>query len=219
VGHAGMDTSVYPGDAVMAHLRANTNLVWTGFYLGPAPSHSGTSWMGKRNVLLAQGWGLAPLYVGQQESGLGSHHVDAAHGDTDGVHAVALATQAEFPVGSVLYLDIEIGGPLSTAMRAYLQRWSQRVTAGGFVPGAYLSHLSADSALQAVPDLKLWVYRLRTADQGVDKDPPFRSGPPSESGVTDAIACQWAQNCLIPKPGERQLVDLNIASTADPSRA
>lgn len=33
VGHAGLDTSVYPGDAVMAFLRTSANLLWTGFYL------------------------------------------------------------------------------------------------------------------------------------------------------------------------------------------
>ncbi|HSC85923.1 MAG TPA: hypothetical protein VLC09_01580 [Polyangiaceae bacterium] len=31
--------------------------------------------MKKRNTLLAQGWALAPIYVGQQESGPGSHIV------------------------------------------------------------------------------------------------------------------------------------------------
>jgi hypothetical protein len=60
-----MDTSLYPGDAVMAHLKQNPNLVWTGFYLGPAPSHSGASWMSRRDFLVASGWGLAPIYVGQ----------------------------------------------------------------------------------------------------------------------------------------------------------
>ena len=47
-GHAGFDRSEYPKDGVMDWLKANTNLVWCGYYLGPTPSHSGTSWMGKR---------------------------------------------------------------------------------------------------------------------------------------------------------------------------
>jgi hypothetical protein len=220
VGHAGMDTSTYPGDSIMAELRAKTNLVWTGFYLAPAPSHPGTSWMGKRALLLQQGWGLAPLYVGQQESGPGSHHVSAAQGTLDGDNAVALAQQAGFPAGSIVYLDVETGGPLSTAMRGYVQNWCARLSAGGFVPGAYLSHTSADSTRQAVPGLKLWVFRVRTADTNTEKDPPFRSSLPSESGVADAIAWQWAQNCKIAAGGGgHQLVDLDTASTADPSRA
>jgi len=217
VGSAGMDTAVYPGDAVMADLR--NRLAWTGFYLGPAPSHSSTSWMGKRNVLLGQGWGLAPIYVGQQESGPGSHHVDAAQGELDGTNAVALAQQAEFPPGTVLYLDIETGGPLSAAMRDYLQRWSARVKASGFAPGAYLSHTTADSARKAVPGLKLWVFRVRTADTNTEKDPPFRNSSPGDSGVPDAVAWQWAQNCRIASAAGPQLVDLNTATTSDPSIA
>jgi len=218
VGHAGIDTSSYPGDATMAYLRANTNLVWTGFYLGPAPSHSGASWMSKRAVLRQQGWGLAPIYVGQQESGPGSHHVDGPHGDADGANAVGLALHAEFPLGTVLYLDLETGGPLSAAMKQYLQHWCARVTSAGFIAGAYLSYTSADSARQAVPGLKLWVFRVKTADSEVDKEPPYRTSLPAESGVADAVAWQWAQNCRIPKPGGRLLVDLDVASSADPSQ-
>jgi|SRR6188768_776954 len=219
LGHAGLDTSVYPGDAIMSGLLASTNLTWTGFYLGPAPSHPNTSWMNKRSALLQQGWGLAPIYVGQQESGPGSHQVNGAQGTTDGTNAVSLAQQAEFPPDTIIYLDIEQGGPLSPPMRDYVQRWCAEVKSGGYTPGAYLSHLSAASARQAVPDLKLWVFRLKQADFNVDKSEPFRDVPPSESGVTDAVAWQWAQNCRIPAPnGGKQLVDLNVASTKDPSR-
>ena len=204
----------------MAELRASTNLVWTGFYLAPAPSHPGTSWMKKRAVLLQQGWGLAPLYLGQQEAGPGSHQVSAAQGDADGADALVLAQKAEFPSGTIIYLDIERGGPLSAAMREYVQRWCAQVKAGGYVPGAYLSHLSAASARQAVPELVLWVYRIKQGDFGVDKEAPFRDPPPSDSGVLGAVAWQWAQNCKIPAPvpGGKQLVDLDVASTADPSR-
>ena len=202
----------------MQHLRASTNLAWTGFYLGPAPSHSGASWMTKRAVLMQQGWGLAAIYVGQQDSGPGSHQVDASHGDADGAEAVTLARWAGFPPSTVLYLDIETGGPLSAAMTQYLQHWCAKVTAAGFTAGAYLSYTTADSARLAVPGLKLWVFRIRTADVNVDKDPPFRSNPPTESGVADSVAWQWAQNCKIPIPGGRLLVDLNVASTKDPSQ-
>jgi len=218
-GHAGMDTSSYPGDAVMAHLRSNTNLVWTGFYLGPAPSHPNASWMTRRQVLAEQGWGLAPLYLGQQESGPGSKQVDGAHGDTDGLHAASLATEAGFAVGSVIYLDIETGGALSSAMVQYLERWCARVSAAGFAPGAYLSHTTAASARLAVPALKLWAFQIKDGDFGVHKEPPFLEGDLSGSGVAEASAWQWAQNCSIPKPGGRLLVDLDVASSADPSRA
>ena len=82
-GHAGFDRSDYPGDAVMAWLKANTNLVWCGYYFGVAPSHSGTSWMGKRAHLVGAGWGIAPIYVGEQVIPPGSENPSAAKGAID----------------------------------------------------------------------------------------------------------------------------------------
>jgi len=68
-GLAGFDTAFYPGDSQMAWLKANTNLVWCGYYLAPAPSHRDTSWMGTRATLLAQGWGIAPVYLSSRRRG------------------------------------------------------------------------------------------------------------------------------------------------------
>ena len=58
-GFSGFDRSEYPGDAIMAWLKGNTNLAWCGYYLAPAPSHPGTSWMMNRVKLVTDGWGLA----------------------------------------------------------------------------------------------------------------------------------------------------------------
>ena len=77
-GFAGFDRSDYPGDQVMSWLKANTNLVWCGYYLGPSPSHAGTTWMTRRAALAAAGWGVAPIYVGQQITGPGSHNPSTA---------------------------------------------------------------------------------------------------------------------------------------------
>ncbi len=219
MGFAGIDTAVYPGDGVMAHLRSKTNLRWCGFYLGPAPSHRGTSWMSKRASLVSGGWGLAPLYVGQQEAGPGSHQVDAAHGRRDGKAACLLAAKAGFPAGAVLYLDIEVGGPLSPAFVAYLQAWCAHVAAGGYTPGAYLSHTSAKSASSAVPGLVLWIFKFRLADVGGTKPAPFREEMEGSAATPAVVAWQWAQNCRIAVPGGSLLVDLDVASVADPSRA
>ena len=70
----GFDTSIYPGDAKMLLLRTDADVAWTGFYLGPAPSHPDDSWMSRRADLKAMGFGSAPIYVGQQQpNGPGSH--------------------------------------------------------------------------------------------------------------------------------------------------
>src|ERR1700692_1712966 len=105
----GFDCLAYPGIDEMTWLKANTNLGWCGFYLAPAPSHSDSSWRGSRSDLVALGWGILPIYVGQQTTGPGSHNVSGAQGTLDGGDAAALAAAAGFPNGAFLYLDIEDG--------------------------------------------------------------------------------------------------------------
>lgn len=64
--HMGFDTYAYPGDEVMRAWRhESVPYEWVGYYL-PAPCHSGTTWMGKRERLASMGWGMAVIYVGQQ---------------------------------------------------------------------------------------------------------------------------------------------------------
>ncbi len=66
---AGFDTSTYPGDSTMSWLKTHTNLQWVGYYLAPAPSRTNATWMGsyaRQGGLRDQGWGVAPLYVGEQ---------------------------------------------------------------------------------------------------------------------------------------------------------
>ncbi len=58
MGFAGFDSLAYPGDDVMAWLKANTNLSFVGFYLAPAPSRPTSKWMGRRALLASQGWDL-----------------------------------------------------------------------------------------------------------------------------------------------------------------
>ncbi len=66
-GVPGFDTNRYPGDAAMAHWRAESPYRWVGYYL-PAPCHTDTSWVGRRTALeqagradsLAAAEGFAP---------------------------------------------------------------------------------------------------------------------------------------------------------------
>lgn len=66
----GMDVSLYPGDAAMQAWWNASPFCYTGFYLAPAPYHQDASWMSKRQVLINQGWGFMPVYVGRQADSL-----------------------------------------------------------------------------------------------------------------------------------------------------
>lgn len=147
---AGFDTSAYPGDAAMGALKATTNLAFTGFYLGPAPSHRDIGWMDKRATLVAMGFGLAPIYVGQQTIGPGSRNVSAAQGTIDGGDAAGLMLEAGFPDLSVCFLDLENGPPFHGAQISYVQMWCAALKLGRYTPGVYCSHAIAEDVRAAV---------------------------------------------------------------------
>ena len=212
-GFAGFDISDYPGDAVMNSLKANTNLVWCGYYL-VAPSHRNSSWTGKRAQLSANGWGIAPVFVGQQVGGPGSLNPSAATGITDGNQAVAGMRQEGFAPGSSVYLDIENGPPLTGPQQDYLNSWCDTVQQGGFSPAVYCSHLLAQDIHNLRPACRIWAFKLTNQPNPVPA--PFPNPDPSGSGFNGATAWQLAQNCFIKVNNSSLQVDLDSANIPDP---
>jgi hypothetical protein len=219
-GFPGFDTSQYPGDQVMSWLKRNTNLTWTGFYLGVAPSHSQADWMNRRAVLVEQGWGFAPVYLGQQTTGPGSHDSSGPQGTIDGGQAVALMQAAGFPAGRCVYLDIENGPPLSALQIAYIAAWVNEVVAQGFQAGVYCSHLLAAQVHAISPAARIWAFRVSTSAPHPVPGTNFPDLHPAGCGYAGAFAWQLGQECLItvpPAPQQTLQVDLDTAVTADPS--
>lgn len=215
----GLDTSIYPGDLAMQTLSTQAHVAFTGFYLAPAPSHPDTSWMQKRAFLAGLGYGFAPVYLGQQAAtGPGSHNLTAQQGTIDGQGAAHLATQAGFPVQSVIYLDIESGPPLSPDYIAYVGAWVAAVHGGGFTPGVYCSHLLAEQVQQLQPGARLWVFKLLFPN-GQHFAPPLPTPDPALPDAPTATILQYAQNCPLTIGGLTLNVDLDSATVADPSRA
>jgi hypothetical protein len=214
---AGFDSLAYPGDAMMQWLKSNTNFSFVGFYLAPAPSRPTSGWMGKRDVLIGQGWGLGPLYVGQQEPGQpGSHDLTAAQGKLDGLDAVHLMSLAGFPQGTVIYLDCEQGGAASSAVKAYVGAWVDNVS--GYTAGIYCSHTTAASLLAIRPNVKIWTWNIKQPAPG----PNFPAPAPSGSGVPQATVWQYYQNTNTTfhgAPVPTLKIDLDSASVADPSQS
>jgi hypothetical protein len=202
----GMDTSVFPGLAAMAWLRANTNLTWTGFYLGPAPSHPQADWMPHRAALREQGWGLAPLFVGQEVSGLGSHVVTAGQGRLDGIRTAQLMVQAGFARRRYVYLDLET----PDSETAYLQAWAFALSAAGYYPGVYCSHLIAAEVAALLPGARIWAFRIAIEGEH-PVSPPFSGAAPSGSTYPAAYAWQHDQNAVIECDGASLVVDLSTA--------
>ena len=213
----GLDTSAYPGDNLMKLARTQANIAFTGFYLAPAPSHPNTGWMKKRSLLSGLGYGFAPIYVGQQQSGPGSHNLSAKQGGIDGKDAAQLMKTAGFPALSIVYLDVETGPPAIPAFFAYYAAWVQGVVSAGFTPGVYCSHLLAAQFLahdsRAVP----WVFQLKFTNGHVFT-PPLPTPDPSKSQFSGAKVLQYAQNCTLNLTGAQIMpIDLDTALVADPS--
>jgi hypothetical protein len=217
---AGFDSLDYPGDEMMQWMKSNTNLTFVGFYLAPAPSRPDSDWMDRYATLAGQGWGFAPIYVGQQELGEpGSHNLTADQGTADGHGAADLMSQAGFPPGSIVYLDCEQGGPASDARLEYVGAWVDAVnlSATSYTPGIYCSYNTAASLLAIRPDLYVWVWKLTDSATG----PFFPTPDPTTTGVPKARVWQYCQDKniqFVGAPSPQLKIDLGTASTADPSR-
>lgn len=218
-GNAGFDIADYPGDTCMAWLKANTNLTWCGYYLGPAPSHPGASWMTRQAALAAAGWGFAPLYVGEQVIPPGSQNPSAGKGATDGADAVRLLTSDGFAAGTCVFLDLE-DGSLPQRLADYTAAWIDTVGLGGFRAGVYCSHAIASQVNALRPGVPIWAFKVPTVSTHPAAGPPFREDDPAGSGYAAAQAWQLQQNGVIgvpPAPGGQLKVDLSSAVSPNPS--
>ncbi|RKP44187.1 glycoside hydrolase domain-containing protein [Trinickia fusca] len=226
--YAGFDTDTFPGQAQLDWMKANTNLSWCGYYLAPAPSHDDTGWMGNRQALIDQGWGLLPIYLGQQTAGPGSHNAIAPQGSTDGSQAAQLMQAEGFASGTYVFIDWEDGGVPSADAQAYLCAWVTAVMESGYQPGIYCSHDLADTmaslmaTLNPAPELRIWAWNVPTitAHAYTCSLNEFPADDPSGCGYPDAVAWQCQQNAVLALPGapnETMQADLSSASLADPS--
>jgi hypothetical protein len=217
MAHAGFDASGFPGTSKMATIKSTTNFEWCGFYLGPAPSHSDAGWMPHRADLVGQGWGVAPLYVGQQTIGPGSHVVTKAQGKIDGNHAISLLNGAGFSPNTFVFLDLENGTPFPPKQKEYVAAWVQAIEDDGtFKPGIYCSHRLANAVHTLVPSARLWVFKVPTTTTHPIPGPPFPNPDPSGSGIAAAHIWQLDQNGQAALAGTSMKIDLDSALTADP---
>jgi hypothetical protein len=218
-GFAGFDRSQYPGRVVMDWLKTNTDLKWCGYYLAPAPSHGDASWMDAQSDDF-DGWGFAPIYVGRQVVGPGSHLVTEANGTLDGAAACGLMSDAGFDPGTFLWLDLENGPPFTEAQKLYVGAWVDAVKAGGYGPGVYCSFLFAAEVAALRPEARIWVFHVRTVSPHAVPGEDFPTPDPTTSGYAEAKIWQRDDEARITCPvasGGVLAADLNSANSEDPS--
>lgn len=229
--YAGFETAVFPGRPMMAWLRQNTNLQWCGYYLEPAPNRSPSGWTGQYAALAPQ-WGIAPIYVGQQEpsTGNGSRILTAAQGQLDARHAADLAAADHIPARHFIFLDWEAGDIAAAGASAYIGAWISGLVADGrYQPGVYCSHLVAAGLMQHIvgainpaPPVRLWCWKVSQTDThaftgSIAHIPEL---DPAGSGVAAATIWQRENNAVITLPHGAPLktleVDFDTARLASP---
>jgi hypothetical protein len=224
-GFAGLDRRDFPGMDIMKTLITDTNLVWIGYYLTPAPSQGHKlGWMGTRAALVEQGWGLAPIYVGQQDPAAGPNNSTVLthdQGRADALDAATMMAAEGFAQPSTVYLDIEVGGPLSTDMLTYVTAWLAGIRDEGLVPGVYCSVTTGVPAEVRAFDrgVIVWGWNLNHYNQ-TDAVVPVPSPAPAGCEFADASVWQLLQNCDLHDAGGATLlhdIDLDVALAQDPS--
>jgi len=217
-GHAGFDSAAYPGDACMAWLKANTNLEWCGYYLGPAPSYSGASWMTQQGALSAAGWELAPIYVGEQVVPPGSQKSVCRKGDSGRRRCGAVARGRW-----VRARNMRVPGPgrrVVAASALGLYRGLDRCGRGrGLSARLILFPRHRRPGECSAAGRAIWAFKVPTNTAHPAAGPPFRDDDPAGSGYAAAQGWQLDQNGLInvpPAPAGRLQVDLSSALSPNP---
>lgn len=214
MSYAGFDRADCPDLAMMARLKAETNLVWCGYYLR-APSQAASTWRGKRAALVKQGWGLAPIFVGQETVGPGSHVVTAAQGVIDGKLCVSDMLEEGFPSASAVFIDLENGPPFGSMEKAYVGSLMDAINSSGFRAGVYCSFLFAAQVAALRPSADLWVFHVNTVNRHAVSGKNFPAPDPSASRYKGAKIWQHDDSAVLTAFGNL-LVDLDSAVMPDP---
>jgi hypothetical protein len=200
----GFDLNTYPGDPAIPVLRKTFS--YGGYWLSPPPGAKQNSWLGKRELLRAQGFGFLLLYLGPQISDLKSEAQAAHKGRVDAHNAATAAKKEGFPPSAIIFLDIEEGGRLPAKYHAYLRAWVDALKSVGYRAGVYCSGMvvnegagvtiiTSDDIRKNIGtrELAYWVFNDACPPSPgciVPKNPQ----PPSASGIPYADVWQYAQS-------------------------
>lgn len=234
-GIPGFDTRDYPGDDGMRAWFGASPYRWVGYYL-PAPCYKGTTWAGRRESLRDIGWGFAVLFVGEQDWSAmanvqadtaaveqpqcSSAHLTPERAATHADEAVRAASEDGFPIGTVIFLDVERVDDVSPELLTYVRSWVARMLeAESYTPGIYTHDVNVEALYPMVAEEfvragrsgrpPLWVARPADFD--------IRSSP-RESGYAAASIWQGVLNTREDYRGVRLNIDVNVSDSADPSR-
>jgi hypothetical protein len=215
--YVGFDANDYPGDALLPALRKQFS--FTGYWLTNPPLAHSNSWIGKREILLRNGFGFLVLADGRwdkeivrsQKSGISP----TALGRQDAAVAIAAARREGFPPHTILFLDQEEGARMLPEQADYLLAWTEAIAVSAYRPGVYASGQPVDdgkgpdgkpATITTIQDIRQQVAARHLHPIAFwtiqDSCPPAPgcvvspANPPSPdlSGTLDSTAWQYAQS-------------------------
>jgi hypothetical protein len=187
------------------------------------------------------------LYAELQSAELKSVANATKLGNSDAQAAAAAARREGFPAHTIIFLDQEQGGRMLPEQKAYIYAWVDAVTAAGFRAGIYCSGVPSpdDNNIVTAEDIRQSSAGRQIVYWAINDACPPAPGcafpahapSPAESGVSFAEVWQFAQSpkrkdvagrcanysrdgeCYPPgiSPAQRLHVDVNTATSADPS--
>ncbi len=227
VQFAGFDTGSYPGDAAINTWAIRSPYHFVGFYFD-APCHTTRtfkSWSGAFPVIRASGLGVAIVYVGLQQDGCGRANLSRAKGIEHGEDTIAKFAAEGFPVGAIVFLDIEhYNGALSPAMADYVRGWLSAILDGNTIAAGIYCPASKIVEIRAAAEQEFAAHG-RPGDAPVfwivkvDRDFDPAVSAPGGSGVAFASAWQGRLDIGETHGGVEIQIDQNVADSRDPSRA
>lgn len=228
--YPGFDIGHYPGDSAMqAWKHPASPYRWVGYYLN-APCRRDHSWDGRYKTLATMGWGVAAIYVGQQDwsqiPGANAATLPTCSATllTDGQGSTEAADAANrmrtdgFPDQSIIFLDIEHVQMVAPALLEYVRSWLGGILADGhFRPGIYTDKANAPTFYTAASDAYAAAGRSDAPPFWVSSSQGFTPNvTPSELGLSYAGIWQGAFNVSQTWNGVTLTIDVDVASTPSP---
>jgi hypothetical protein len=210
--YVGFDANDYPGDDQLPALRKQFS--FTGYWLTNPPGADHNPWVGKRNLLLQNGFGFLVVANGRLDKEVlkaqKTGKSPAAFAREDAATAVAAARREGFPAGTILFLDQEEGGRLLDEQADYLLAWTEAVAGTAYRPGVYASGQPVpdgkSATITTIQDVRqrvvaghLHAIAFWDAQDACPPAPgctvqPDKVRPPDESGTPSLDVWQYAQS-------------------------
>jgi hypothetical protein len=194
--YVGFDANDYPGDAMLPTLHQQ--FAFTGYWLTNPPGAHSNPWLGKRDILLRNGFGFLVVANGRLDKEIlksqKSGKPAAALAREDAAAAAAAAQRQGFPPHTIIFLDQEEGGRMLPEQAGYLLAWTEALAQTAYRPGVYASGQPVNDGKG--PDGKLATI---TTIQDIRQQVAARHLHPIAFWVAQD-ACPPAPGCVVPNP-------------------